>query len=192
MGETIIHLSVIYFCFVLSFFNIQNNQEMQKETINNQVLPVRTSPQPKTSTGIPHKQINIKPIPEIQEELARRIYSIPGIEDKPSVVMLWQGLWLSEDLVLENPQAVISGRELGHIHDDGSMHIFLDPQRASEAIELGWAIDHPFAARGQGGWDGFVMLYTPLSIEELDINFELIVGAFNFATGQNLVAKDYY
>ncbi len=36
------------------------------------------------------------------------------------------------------------------------------------------------------------MLYTPRSMEELDVTFQLIVDGFNFVTGQNIQATDYY
>lgn len=155
-------------------------------------LPDRPGPRPETTSGIPHHQIGVELVPEIQEEMVRRVYAVPGIEDRPSVILSWQGLSLEADLDLVNPQAVISGRELGHIHDDGSLHIFLDPARAAEAVEAGWAIDHPFAVQGDEGWDGFVMLYTPQTLEELNVIFQLIVDGFNFTTGKKLVATDYY
>ena len=157
-----------------------------------QPLTDRPGPRTETTSGVPHHQIGVEPVLEVLEELRRRVYSIPGIEERPSVVLSWQGLSLEENLSLVNPGAVISGRELGHIHDDGSLHIFLDPERASEAVASAWAIDHPFAVQGQEGWEGFVMLYTPLSIEELDVTFQLIVDGYNFVTGQNLIATDYH
>ena len=56
-------------------------------------LPERTGPRPET-IGVPHVQIGVEPVFEVNEELFRRVYSIPGIENRPSVVAQWQGLWL--------------------------------------------------------------------------------------------------
>lgn len=155
-------------------------------------LPNREGNRPQTTEEIPHVQIDHDIIPEIHEEMIRRVFSIPGIVNEPSVILSWEGLWVEENTQIANPNALISGREFGHIHDDGSLHIFLEPSRAEEANNAGWAIDHPFAAQGKNGWEGFVMLYTPHTIEELNIVFQLIVDAYNYVTGQKINAEDYY
>ena len=101
-------------------------------------------------------------------------------------------MWLTEEVTVFEPDALISGREFGHIHDDGSLHIFLEPTRSNEAVGTCWAIFHPFAVQHLPGWHGFVMLYTPQSFDELDVTFQLIVDGYNYVTGQNLLATDYY
>ena len=155
-------------------------------------LAIRSGPRPETTTGIPHVQIDVELVPEVHEEMIRRIYAIPGIEDQPSVIASWQGLWLSEDVSVVQAEALIDGREFAHIHADGSLHIFLEPIWAIQAVKAGWAVFHPFAVQELEGWEGFVMLYTPQSMEELDVTFQLIVDAYNNVTGQNLIATDYY
>ena len=160
------------------------NDDNSDEPVVIEVLPVRSGTRPETTTGIPHKQVGVKPVPDVHERMVRRIYAIQGIEDRPSVIGLWRGLWSSEDLTIDVPDALIGGREFAHIHDDGSLHIFLEPERAKEAVDTGWAIYHPFAVQGLEGWDGFVMLYTPQSFEELDVTFQLIVDGYNYVTGQ--------
>jgi len=90
------------------------------------------------------------------------------------------------------PDALIGGREFAHIHNDGSLHIFLELSRSHEAVRTCWAIFHPFAVQHLDGWDGFVMLYTPQSINELNVTFQLIVDGYNYVTGRNLLATDYY
>jgi phospholipase/carboxylesterase len=155
-------------------------------------LPKRPGPRPETTTGIPHIQIDVELVPEVHEEMIRRIFSVPGIEEEPSVIAQWRGMWLKEDVDVAQPEALIEGREFGHIHDDGSLHIFLDSRRAIQAVDAGWAVFHPFAVQELRGWEGFVMLYTPQSIEELDVTFQLIVDAFNYVSGQTLSATDFY
>ncbi len=170
--------------------NMASN-DMLPEVITEVKLPQRTGNRPETTTGVPHVQIGVKPVTEVNEELIRRVFSIPGIVKRTSVVGYTHGMWLHEDVIVFEPQ-FIGGLEFGHIHDDGSLHIFLEPTRSFEAVQAGWAIDHPFAEEGREGWDGFVMLYTPQSMEELDWVFQLIVDGFNYVTGQNLIATDYY
>ncbi len=155
-------------------------------------LSQRSGSRPETTTGVPHVQIGVEFVPEINEELFRRVYSIPGIENLPSVIAGWQGLSLTDEVTVAVSAALIGGREFGHIHDDGSLHIFLEPARATEAVETCWAIFHPFALQQIPKWNGFVMLYTPQSIDELNVTFQLIVDAYNHVTGQNLTATDFY
>lgn len=155
-------------------------------------LPQREGERPVTTPGIPHVQIGVNFIPEVNQELYRRVYSISGIEQLPSVIGGWQGLSITHDIKIVVPDAILGGREFGHIHDDGSLHIFLPPSRAVEAVNTCWAIYHPFAIGETGALSGFVMLYTPQSIEELNVTFQLIVDAYNFIAGQNIKATDYY
>ncbi len=155
-------------------------------------LPKRASPRPKTTPDVPHIQIGVEPVPEVNTELFRRVYILPGVEKRPSIISLpgaW-GLWLDDKLTLVHPEVIIAGREFAHIHPDGSLHASLAPKRAREAVQTGWAIRHPWADQREG-WAGFVMLYTPQSMEELDVTFQLIVDSYNFVTGQNIQATDY-
>ncbi len=155
-------------------------------------LPRRASPCPETTPNIPHIQIGVEPAPEVDTELVRRAYALPGVENRPSIISLpgARGLWLSDKLPLVHPEVIIAGREFAHIHPDGSLHASLPPKRAREAVQAGWAIRHPWADQREG-WEGFVMLYTPQSMEELDVTFRLVVDSYNFVTGQNIQATDY-
>ena len=38
-------------------------------------LPKRSGPLPNTTTSVPHVQIGVEPVPEVNEELFRRVYS---------------------------------------------------------------------------------------------------------------------
>lgn len=155
-------------------------------------LPKRSGDRPETTMDVPHVQIGVELVSEVHEELFRRVYSIPGIENRLSDIAGWQSLWIREEVSVFVPSALISGREFAHIHNDGSLHIFLKPLRSKEAVEACWAIYHPFAVQNLAGWNGFVMLYTPQSINELNVTFQLIVDGYNYVTGQNLIATDYY
>ena len=172
------------------------NEEIQSidstDNIEYSQLPIREGDRPATTDGIPHVQLDLDLVQDVHDEMVRRIFSVPGITNEPSVILSWEGLWIDSATDIVNPQALISGREYGHIHDDGSLHIFLEPSRAAEAIEAGWAVSHPFAVEGRDGWEGFVMLYTPQTIAELNIVFQLIVEAYNYVTGQDVEATDFY
>lgn len=173
-------------------YNIASNIDTTSNVVTIVELPKRSGSRPETTTGVPHIQIGVELVPDVHEELFRRVYSIPGIENRPSVVGGWEGLWLTEEVTVSTPEAIIDGREFAHIHDDGSLHIFLERSRSNQAVGTCWAIFHPYAVQQLDGWDGFVMLYTPQSIEELNVTFQLIVDGYNYVTGKNLVATDFY
>jgi phospholipase/carboxylesterase len=156
------------------------------------LLPERSGPRTQTSGTVPHVQIGVEPVPAVNDELFRLAYSLPGVEDRPTIVSLpgARGMWLGDDLPLAHPEAIVAGREFAHIHPDGSLHAPLPYERALEAAELGWAELHPWADE-RDGWDGFVMLFTPQSMAELEIIFQLIVESYNYITGQTLQASDF-
>ena len=155
-------------------------------------LPERLGPRTQTSGIVPHVQIGVEAVTVVNDELYRRAFSLPGVEDRPTIVSLpgARGMWLSDDIALANPEAIVNGREFAHIHPDGSLHAPLPYERALEVAEKGWGERHPWADEREG-WDGFVMLFTPQSMNELDIIFQLIVESYNHVTGQNVRASDY-
>jgi len=154
-------------------------------------LPQRSGPRPITHKGMPHAQIGVRPLPEVDADLFRRAFSLPGVVNRPTVVSVpgARALWLEEDVPVVRPELIAAGREFAHIHPDGSLHVALPPARAKEAVEAGWAEPHPIAR--MMGMDGMVMLYTPRSMEELDVIFELIVDSYNFVTGRAEDAQRY-
>jgi hypothetical protein len=154
-------------------------------------LPERSGPRTQTTGTVPHVQIDVEPVPAVNDELLRRAFALPGVEDRPTIVSLpgAKGMWLSDNIALAHPEAIVSGREFAHIHPDGSLHAPLPYERALEVAEKGWGERHPWADEREG-WEGFVMLYTPLSMEELDITFQLIVESYNHVTGQTVQALD--
>lgn len=151
-------------------------------------LPKRQGERPLTHRGMPHAQIGVEPVPEVHAELFRRAYGLPDVEDRPTVVSVpgARALWLGEGLALAHPDVIVAGREFAHIHPDGSLHVSLPPERARQALEAGWAEPHPVAQRL--GQEGLVMLYTPRSLEELDVVFQLLVDSYNFVTGRTIEA----
>ena len=155
-------------------------------------LPERAGLRTQTTGTVPHVQIDVEPVPAVNDELFRRAFALPGVEDRPTIVSLpgARGMWLSEDIALAHPEAIVNGREFAHIHPDGSLHAPLPYERALEVAEKGWGERHPWADEREG-WDGFVMLYTPLSMEELDITFQLIVESYSHVTGQPVQALDF-
>ncbi|MEM7111927.1 MAG: luciferase family protein [Chloroflexota bacterium] len=155
-------------------------------------LPERAGPRTQTTGTVPHVQIDVEPVTAVNDELFRLAYALPGVENRPTIVSLpgARGMWLSEDIAVAKPKAIVNGREFAHIHPDGSLHAPLSLQRSLEVEATGWGERHPWADQ-RDGWEGFVMLYTPQSMDELDITFQLIVESYNYVTGQTIQASDF-
>ena len=155
-------------------------------------LPERSGPRTQTSGTVPHVQIGGELVPAVNDELFRLAFSLPDVEDRPTIVSLpgARGMWLGDDIPLAHPETIVSGREFAHIHPDGSLHVPLPYERALEVAEKGWGERHPWADEREG-WDGLVMLFTPQSMAELEIIFQLIVESYNHVTGQTLLASDF-
>jgi len=148
-------------------------------------LPLRETPRPETTNGVPHVQIGVDPVPELSEELLRRVAMFPGVTLGETRVSLpgAVGFRLDDDLPLARPEVIVGGREFAHVHPDGSLHASLSPETARAAVKAGWAAPHPWADQ-RDGWDGFVIIYTPTSAVELDVVFKLVQGSYSYVTGQ--------
>ena len=155
-------------------------------------LPERAGARPQTTAGVPHVQIGVRSFDDVNAEFLRRVATLPGVEVRPTVVSLpgAKRFWLSDRVALAHPEVIVGGREFAHMHPDGSLHASLEPGRARDAVATGWATAHPWANQ-RAGWEGFVMLYTPQTVAELEVTFQLVVDSYNFVTGQNFEAMDH-
>jgi len=147
-------------------------------------LPMRETPRPETTNGVPHVQIGVDADPKLTEELLRRVATFPGVMLGETRVSLPGaiGFQLRDDVTLAHPEAIVGGREFAHVHPDGSLHASLRPQTARAAVEAGWATPHPWSDQ-RAGWEGFVMIYTPVTAAELDVVFHLVQSSYAYVTG---------
>lgn len=155
---------------------------MSQKSDRSAALPHRVGPRPPTMQGMPHTQVGVRPVPEVHAELFRRCFSLPGVENRPTIVSVpgARALWLDESVTHVRPGLIVAGREFTHIHPDGSMHLTLPPERARDAIDAGWAELHPIAR--QIGLEGMVLVYTPRTFDELEVLWSLVVDAYCFVT----------
>jgi len=150
-------------------------------------FPMRETPRPETTNGVPHVQIDVQAIPELSEEMLRQVAEFPGVVLGATRVSLpgAVGFQLAGDVSIAQPQAIVGGREFAHLHPDGSLHASLHPDTARAAIDAGWAVAHPWADQ-RTGWEGFVMIYTPMTEAELDVVLQLVRGSYTYITGKLL------
>lgn len=155
-------------------------------------LPVREGDRRETTHGVPHIQLDAVPVPDVDTELRRRVYLLPGVEERESELSLpgTSSLWLADDIDIVRSDVLLSGREIAHIHPNGSLHVWLPVDRAKEVAETKWGELHPWVGR-EDFWDGMAMIYTPESAEDLEVTMRLIVDAYNYITGADLDPAAY-
>ena len=147
-------------------------------------LPKRRGDKPQVHQGMPHAQIGVEPVPEVNLELFRRVFSLPGVSNRPTIVSVpgARALWLDEEMPLDHAEAILAGREFAHVHPDGSRHMMRSPERAREAVAAGWAELHPIARGRPDG--GLVLVFTPRDFEELEVVIGLVTDSYAYVTGR--------
>ncbi|MEM7376927.1 MAG: luciferase family protein [Pseudomonadota bacterium] len=156
-------------------------------TVATAPLPQRIGTPITTSGRVPHVQRGVTPDATLVDALTRFAFALPGVEQRRTVVSLpgAKGMWLDNNLPIARPETIVAGREFAHIHTDGSLHAPLPYARALEMVDKGWGERHPWADR-RAGWDGLVMIFTPLTKDQLTTVQQLIVESYNHVTGQSL------
>jgi hypothetical protein len=148
-------------------------------------LPPRVGERPRTTPTNPHTQLDQQPT-DLRwiEELARRVFALPGVVEEPSRISVpgARALVLAPGEAAGPREAFLIDREFAHLHPDPdhSLHAMLPLETAEEAIEAGWAEPHPVALRGLIPPTA-VMLYAPRDDAELDVVERLVRTSHAFA-----------
>jgi hypothetical protein len=148
-------------------------------------LPPRAGRRPRTTPTNPHTQLDQQPTdPALVEELARRVFALPGVVERPSRISVpgARALTLAEGEPAGPPEAFMIDREFAHLHPspDRSLHAMLPLEIAEDAIDAGWAETHPVARMGLIPPTA-VMLYAPRDEVELDVIETLVLASHGFA-----------
>ena len=145
----------------------------------------RAGDRPRTTPTNPHTQLDQQPTdPRLTEDLARRVFALPGVVEQPSRISVpgARALVLAPEEATGPPEAFLIDREFAHLHPapDHSLQTMLPTATASEAVAAGWAEPHPVALRGLIPPTA-VMLYAPRDEAELDVIEGLIRASHAFA-----------
>jgi luciferase-like monooxygenase len=148
-------------------------------------LPRRAGPPPQTTPTNPHTQLDQQPDdPGVVEELARRVFALPGVVEQPSGISVpgARALTLAAEEPVGPPEAFLVEREFAHLHPapDHSLHAMLPLDIAAEAIDAGWAEIHPAARMGVIPPTA-VMLYAPRDEAEAEVVERLVQASHAFA-----------
>lgn len=150
-------------------------------------LPRRAGPRPSTTPTNPHTQLDQQPDGlEQRGRLAEAVFALQGVVERPSAISVpgARALWLDEGAD-GPPEAFMIGHEFAHLHPppDQSLHMMLPPALAAEAIEAGWAEQHPVARRGLIPANA-VMVYAPRHDSEREVVEGLVRASHAFARGE--------
>jgi len=152
------------------------------DTIVYSPLPERAPPAGVTTGSSPHRQINPLVSPSHIAELHERVFELSGLESRASLIVDdATAIWISPEINLARPGCIVAGREVAHIHLDGSVHAVLPFRRIPEAESTGWVERHPWSGR-QPGFEAFVLIFTPRSSAEVRVMVDLIREGMEFVT----------
>ncbi|KAH8195309.1 hypothetical protein TruAng_010532 [Truncatella angustata] len=154
-------------------------------------LPIRATRRPKLMPRIlPQRQVPERVLSTAsQSRLHNIVTSLAAahpevFEVKPSHTegRTTEGLYARRDLDTLNPIArdPILDHEIAHAHpSDDSLHVWLGDRDAAQVVEKGWGQRFclPFVNKG------WVMIYAPRNLEEVEVVEQIVKAAAQFITG---------
>lgn len=147
-------------------------------------LPDRAGGRPRTSSDIPHRQMDQNPSPEVYACLLGRFLALPGTASGESLVSVpgAKALFLAPAETGNARFGFISGREFAHLHPaaDGSFHMALAPDDVAEVLIRGWGELHPLALTGKI-LPTIAMVFAPRSGREIDTVLKIAAAALQNA-----------
>jgi hypothetical protein len=139
-----------------------------------------------TTQTNPHTQLDQQPEgSEQRDRLAADLFALPGVQERPSLISVPGARALCLPRAADAPaDAFLIDTEFAHLHpgEDQSLHVMLPPELVTEAIEAGWAEQHPVARRGEIPSNA-VMLYAPRDDHERSVVTQLVQAAHDYASG---------
>lgn len=148
-------------------------------------LPPRAGPRPRTSTDIPHCQLDQQPVDGRHvDAILTEALTWPAVLGGPSDISVdgARGLTLDDSSPGGPAEAFMVGREFCHVHAHGdfSLHATLPVPLAIAAERAGWAEPHFLVHTGQAP-PTVVMLYAPRDDLECDLVLRLVRASYEFA-----------
>ena len=150
-------------------------------------LPPRAGERPRTSTSIPHTQLDQQPeeIGDLDAILAVAA-TWPHVNQRPSRIAVdgSRALVLTPDACHGPAEAFMVGLEFchGHAGGDFSLHATLPLSLVEAAQRGGWAEPHYLVHAGQAP-PTVVMLYAPRDGVERRVILRLVRASYEFALG---------
>lgn len=151
-------------------------------------LPARSGPRPRTSTQIPHSQLDQQPADSrYVDDILTEALTWPAVQAGPSRISVEgaRALFLDPSGATGPAEALIE-QEFCHVHAQGdhSLHAILPIELAGAAERAGWAEPHFLVHTGQAP-PTVVMLYAPRDEIEQEVVLGLVRASYEFASRTN-------
>lgn len=148
-------------------------------------LPPRAGARPRTSTELPHCQLDQQPEDSrYVDAILVEASSWPSVLGGPSAISVEgaRALMLDASVAAGPKEAFMVGQEFCHVHAQGdfSLHAALPLTLAAAAERSGWAEPHFFVRTGQAPAT-IVMLYAPRDRAEQDVVLGLVRASYEYA-----------
>lgn len=150
-------------------------------------MAARAGARPRTSTEIPHSQLDQQPQDDrYLEAILQEALSWPGVHQEASRISVEGARGLVLDAASANGprEAFMIGREFchGHAQGDFSLHAALPVDLAATAQRAGWAEPHFLVATGQAPAT-IAMIFAPRDDAECEVVRALVRSSYEFALG---------
>jgi hypothetical protein len=150
-------------------------------------LPPRPGPRPRTTTELPHCQLDQQPGDSCHvDAILAKALIWPCVLGGPSAISVEgaRALILAAGTAGGPAEAFMTGREFCHAHAQGdySFHATLPVPLAQAAEDAGWAEPHFLVQTGQAPAT-VVMVYAPRDEAERDVVLGLVRASYEFALG---------
>jgi len=150
-------------------------------------LPTRAGSRPRTTTEIPHSQLDQQPTDgQHLDAILAEATTWPAVVGEPSKISVDGARALTLDTSSQGgpPEAFMVGREFCHVHAQGdfSLHTTLPLPLAEAAECAGWAEPHFLVHSGRAPAT-VVMVYAPRDDSERDVVMQLVRASYEFALG---------
>jgi len=148
-------------------------------------LPQREGQAPRSGAQPPQLQFSDTSPRDVHAKFAAWFFStFEATREEPTRISVatTRALWLDESVPASQAAFMPpwGGREFAHLHDDGSLHVVLDPRDQLEVIRKGWGLEHPWKRRGVNE----ILVYAPRTVEEIEIIKPIVLASYTQATRQ--------
>lgn len=155
------------------------------DALDGEPLPHRSGARPGVSWRIPQQQVTAQAPTALQERLAVAVAALDGVVVGPSHISVpGTRAFLATAPRGDSADFLVpSAGEFAHLHapHDGSLHLALPPDLATDVVVQGWGQMHPLA--GTRLTAGFVMVYGPRDDAELEIVLAIVRTSHQRALG---------
>ena len=151
-------------------------------------LPPRVGPRPRTTSELPHSQLDQQPADSRHvDAILAEASSWPSVLSGPSAIAEEgaRALILDASTAARPKEAFIVDHEFchAHAHGDFSLHAALPFPLAAAAERSGWAEPHPLVPTGEAPAT-ILMLYAPRNRAEQEVVGRLVRASYEYALSQ--------